>query len=119
MGSTSRESYVLRWAEFQCNMANSFSSLRDERDFFDVTVAVDENHQLQAHRVVLAASSGFFKGVLKKNPAAHPVLIMPPGVKFSELSYLVDFMYQGEVSGKRSAFGVFPFYNLFSFLVPR
>ena len=99
MGTASNhDSFVLRWNEFQSNMANNISALRAEEDFLDVTVAVDEQHQVQAHRVILAASSGFFKGLLKRNPAPHPVLVMPPGVRFSELAHLVDFMYHGEVS---------------------
>ena len=49
-------------ATVQANIANSFSSLREAEDFFDVTVAaVDSEQQLQAHKVILAASSGFFR----------------------------------------------------------
>ena len=49
-------------ATMQANIANSFSSLREAEDFFDVTVAaVDSEQQLQAHKVILAASSGFFR----------------------------------------------------------
>ena len=40
----------------------------------------------------------FARSLLKRNPGQHPVLIMPPGVRFAELAYLVDFMYHGEVS---------------------
>ena len=61
MGSAN-ESFVLRWNDFQANIANSFSSFREAEDFFDVTVAaVDSEQQLQAHKVILAASSGFFR----------------------------------------------------------
>ena len=50
----------------QANIANSFSSLREAEDFFDVTVAaVDSEQQLQAHKVILAASSGFFRSVFR------------------------------------------------------
>jgi hypothetical protein len=47
---------------------------------------------LAPSQVVLAASSGFFRGLLKRNPARHPVLVMPPNVRFDELETLVDFM---------------------------
>lgn len=98
MGSNLDDAYVLRWSEFQCNVTNSFQSLRVEEDFFDVTLACDEDNQVQAHKVILAASSGYFRGLLKRNPGPNPVLIMPSNVTFRELSHLLDFMYNGEVS---------------------
>ena len=96
--SSNHDNFVLRWNDFQANVANSFLDLRVEEDFFDVTLACDEDHQLQAHRVILAASSGFFRGMLKRNPVQHPVLVMPPNVRFSELANLLDFIYHGEVT---------------------
>jgi hypothetical protein len=53
MGSSSgpQESFVLRWSEFQANIANSFQELREDEDFFDVTVACDGEHQISAHKV--------------------------------------------------------------------
>ncbi len=99
MGSSSaHDNFVLRWNDFQSNVASSFRDLRLEEDFFDVTLACDEDHQLQAHKVVLAASSAFFRGMLRRNPAQHPVLVMPPNVRFSELAALLDFVYHGEVT---------------------
>ena len=106
MGSN-HDAYVLRWSEFQCNVTTSFQSLRGEEDFFDVTLACDEDHQVQAHKVILAASSGFFRGLLKRNPGPNPILIMPPNVTFSELSHLLDFMYNGEVSVTEDDLNVF------------
>ena len=32
---------------------------------------------MPAHKVILAACSPYFRAMLKKNPAKHPVLIMP------------------------------------------
>lgn len=97
MGSN-HDAFVLRWSEFQCNVTTSFQSLRGEEDFFDVTLACDEDHQVKAHKVILAASSSFFRGLLKRNPGPNPILIMPPAVTFTELNHLIDFMYNGEVS---------------------
>ncbi len=93
------ESFVLRWNDFHANIADSFLDLRSEAEFFDVTLACDEEHQLQAHRVVLAASSTYFRSLLRRNPSAqYPVLVMPPTVGFSELASLLDFIYHGEVT---------------------
>lgn len=96
MGSDS-EFYNLSWNEFQSSVANSFMDLRNKDEFLDVTLAIDEDHQYQAHKVILSASSPYFRAVLKKNPAQHPVLVMPPNVRYSDLIALLDFIYQGEV----------------------
>jgi hypothetical protein len=38
MDSSSTEQYCLRWNDFQTNVANAFSDIRDEEDFLDVTL---------------------------------------------------------------------------------
>ena len=96
MGSNS-ECFALKWKEFHTSVANCFSDLRTEEDFLDVTVAIDQEHQLPAHKVILSASSPYFREILKRNPAQHPVLVMPPHVRFTDLSAILDFIYQGEV----------------------
>merc|ERR1712203_1217599 len=53
--------------------------------------------QIQAHKVILSACSPFFRGVLRRNPHAHPLLYLK-GVKFSDLTAVLNFMYHGEVN---------------------
>ena len=52
--------------------------------------------QVEGHRLILAASSPFFKKVLKKIPHNHPVIYLK-GVKFSSLEAVLSFVYCGEV----------------------
>ena len=47
--------------------------------------------------MVLSASSPFFKSMLRNNPAQHPVLIMPPEVKYQDLERVFEFIYCGVV----------------------
>ena len=96
MGSAS-DNYVLKWNEFHSCVATSFTQLRNAQELFDMTVAVDEHHQLQAHKVILSASSPYFRSMLINNPSQHPVLVMPPHVRPSDLGAVIDFIYQGEV----------------------
>ncbi|XP_059088107.1 zinc finger protein chinmo-like [Tigriopus californicus] len=98
MGS-SHESYVLRWNEFQSNMAQCFQEFRQDDEYLDVTLSCDEEAggQIRAHRVILAASSAYFRRILAQNPAPHPILLMPPSVTLGQLANLIDFMYNGEV----------------------
>jgi len=94
MGSS--EKFCLRWNDFESNISVAFRELREEKDFFDVTLACDDS-QIQAHKVILSACSPFFRGVLKKNPHQHPLLYLK-GVKYKELLSVLNFMYMGEVN---------------------
>ena len=99
MGSAMQEQFVMKWQDFHSNIAQSFSSLRDEDEFLDVTLACDEDRHIQAHKVIISACSPFFKSMLlKQRSAQHPVLIMPDSVRFEDLISMIDFMYHGEVS---------------------
>ena len=62
----------------------------------DVTLASD-GQCLTAHKVILSASSPFFKKVFQTNPCQHPVIILQD-VHFSELEALLIFIYKGEVN---------------------
>ena len=86
----------MRWNDFETNISVAFRELREDKDFFDVTLACDDQ-QMQAHKVILSACSPFFRSVLKKNPHAHPLLYLK-GVKYVDLVAVLNFMYHGEVN---------------------
>jgi len=90
------DKYCLRWNDFDKNISSAFKGIREEQDFFDVTL-VCEDEQLQAHKLILASSSLFFKNVLRRNPHQHPLLYLK-GVKHLNLVYLLEFMYNGQVN---------------------
>jgi len=96
MGNGQDERFCLRWNDFETNISNSFRELKDDKDFFDVTLACDDN-QLQAHKVILSACSPFFRSILKKNPHQHPLLYLK-GVKYDNILSVLNFMYHGEVN---------------------
>jgi len=90
------EKFCLRWNDFESNITQGFKELREEKDFFDVTIACDDN-QVQAHKVIISACSPFFRNVLRRNPHQHPLLYLK-GVKYKELLSILNFMYVGEVN---------------------
>jgi len=90
------DQFCLRWNEFQSKVSNAFKELREEKEFFDVTLACGDG-QVEAHKVILSACSPFFRDILRRNPHQHPLLYLK-GVKFHEMVSLLDFMYQGEVN---------------------
>jgi len=94
MGST--EKFCLRWNDFEANISSAFRDLKEEKDFSDVTL-VCADQQVEAHKVILAACSPFFKKVLRKAQHSHPLIYMR-GVKFSDMEAVLSFVYHGEVN---------------------
>jgi len=94
MGST--EKFCLRWNDFEANISSAFRDLKEEKDFSDVTL-VCADQQVEAHKVILAACSPFFKNILGKVKHNHPLIYMK-GVKFSDLEAVLSFIYHGEVN---------------------
>jgi len=90
------EKFCLRWNDFDRNISGALKELREDKDFFDVTLACDDD-QIQAHKVILSACSPFFRSILRRNRHDHPLLYLK-GVKFSDLVSVLTFMYQGEVN---------------------
>jgi len=94
MGSS--EKFCLKWNDFEKNISGAFREIREDKDFFDVTLACDDD-QLQAHKVILSACSPFFRTILRRNKHDHPLLYLK-GVKYADLVSVLNFMYHGEVN---------------------
>ena len=90
------EKFCLKWNDFHENTIKTFSKLRHEEEFFDVTLVSDDLKQLMAHRVVLSSSSEYFKSILKTNKHSHPMLCLP-GISHSDLENVLNYVYHGEV----------------------
>ena len=91
------EKCLLRWDDFQENTHTAFVALRKDNNFTDVTLACQDGKQVEAHKVILAASSPFFSDLLKRNKHAHPLIYMR-GMNSEDLMAIVDFLYFGEAS---------------------
>lgn len=107
MSSSSDEQFCLQWNDFQQCIKTTFTDLRAESDFMDVTLFCEGGQQVMAHKVVLSACSLTFRQLLKSNPGKHPVIVLWD-VRPWDLGCLLDFMYQGQVNVKQD--------NLKSFL---
>ena len=91
------ENYQFSWDAYHENIANTFSELLAESDFFDITLGSSDGRFLQAHKVVLASCSPLFKEILRFQAMNNfpSSLIYLRGVNFKELSAILDFMYHG------------------------
>ena len=91
------EKLCLQWNDFKENASSSFRELREDRDLTDVTLACEDGKQVEAHKIILAASSPFFMEILKKNKHSHPLIYMR-GLKSETVLSIVDFLYLGEAN---------------------
>ena len=94
---SSSEKLCLQWNDFKESVIHSFGELKGDRDLTDVTLACEDGHQIEAHKVVLASSSPFFMKLLKRNKHPHPLIYMR-GLKSNDLVAIVDFLYGGEAN---------------------
>ena len=90
------EKFCLKWNDFQTNVSKTFSSLRQEEHLFDVTLVSDDEQHIAAHKLVLSASSEFFKNIIKKAKHSNPMIYLS-GFKSKDLYLVMDYIYQGEV----------------------
>ena len=91
------EKLCLQWNDFQDNVQAAFKNLRQDKQFTDVTLACKDGQQVEAHKVILAASSPFFQTLLETNKHPHPLVYMR-GLKSEDLVAIVDFLYFGEAN---------------------
>ena len=90
------EKFCLRWNEFETNIRESFREMREDQNHFDVTLATDDGHQVQTHKMILSAGSKFFKNILRKTNHPSPFIYLK-GINRVELEYVVDFLYNTEI----------------------
>jgi hypothetical protein len=94
---TSSEKYCMRVDDFHANLVTSLSELKESEEFFDVTLVSDDETPFKAHKVILSASSPFFRKVLKFNQSTSPLLYIR-GLTSRDLANVVEFLYKGEVT---------------------
>jgi hypothetical protein len=88
---------VLSWPQHQSNRSSVIKDLLEKSSFVDVTLVCDDDEQIQAHKVILSASSAFFLNIFDRNPHNHPLLYFH-GSKKKDMLALVDFIYSGQTS---------------------
>ena len=90
------DKFYLKWNDFKANISQSFGELREDENFSGVTLACEGKHKMYAHRIILSASIPIFREILKENKHPHPLIFMR-GIKVKFLSFVLDFIYYGEI----------------------
>merc|ERR1719508_355929 len=97
--------FNIRNNDFHNNLFNGIKYVTESNDFSDITL-VCEDDQIEGHKLVLSASSDFFKRILVKNPHPHPMLYLK-GVKVEVMKSLLTYMYTGEVALEKQHLNMF------------
>jgi len=97
MGSAEAEKYCLKWNDFTLNLSSAFNELRDDEDFFDITLLTEES-EIRCHKLILGACSPHFRAIIKRLSAIQNPAIYLRGVRHEDIKNILEFMYLGEVS---------------------
>ena len=95
-----KEKFVLSWNDYSKNVCSALQDIRQQSEVFDITLAV-ENKQIHAHKLVLAASSTFFRSVIKNNPHQHPLFYLKVGHAFFSTISTKIFIFHLSVTGSQ------------------
>ena len=90
------EKIYMKWNDYHSTVSKSFGILRNEDCLHDVTLVGDDHTKVSAHKLVLSASSNYFKDIFKNNHHAHPLLFID-GISSVDLQNVMDYIYNGEV----------------------
>jgi len=110
---SSDELYRLRWDSSKqvVDLSNSFQAFRNDEELLDVSLVCSSGKvggsTLKAHKVVLAAYSPVFKQMFNRLSDPRSPIVFLKGISFDNLSYMLDFMYQGSVDVPKSKINEF------------
>ncbi|CAH0581378.1 unnamed protein product [Chrysodeixis includens] len=87
--------FSLSWDSYKASICNGFSSLQQNGEFVDMTIAAD-GHFVKVHQVLVALSSPYLKNLITSAPCQHPVIFLN-NVSHRTLCLLLEYIYTGEV----------------------
>ena len=96
-----KERYNFEWSQYHLQSKTLLQNIYERSDFHDVTLVTDDERFIKSHKVVLAASSGYFQKVLSYQQHPHTLLVLK-GVSGHVLDWILKFIYAGETSVDQS-----------------
>ena len=91
------EKFSLKWNSFKENFVKSLNLLRQEDDLCDVILVSDDQKQISAHKLVLSASSEYFREVFRRSRTPYQLMLCLEGVNISDLNNILEYIYNGKV----------------------
>jgi len=91
------EEFHLKWSSYSGHLTQMLQDLMMNQSFTDVTLVCDDKIMLNAHKIVLSASSGFFQRIFSNVSDSKPIVYLK-GIKYQEMKAILDFIYLGEAN---------------------
>ncbi|XP_075974367.1 uncharacterized protein LOC142975429 [Anticarsia gemmatalis] len=91
----SQSQFSLLWNAHKKNICSGLSSLQQNGEFVDMTLAAD-GHLVKVHQVIIALASPFIKELISTAKCPHPVIFLNK-VSYTTLCSILEYVYTGEV----------------------
>ncbi|XP_057322903.1 putative uncharacterized protein DDB_G0267716 [Microplitis mediator] len=86
----------LRWDFFSSHLSSTLDYCYEKQHFVDLSLVCKNNVTFKCHKMILSATSGFFRRLLMKNDHPHPLIILHD-IDHNDLKLILNFMYYGEI----------------------
>ena len=86
---------LIKTIDFQTKISERYKNVRSSGDFSDVTLVSEDYGRVEAHKVILATASIFFKDLFKTLSHGNPMIFMR-GVTANQLNSIMQLIYYGE-----------------------
>ncbi|KAJ8731008.1 hypothetical protein PYW08_002421 [Mythimna loreyi] len=87
--------FSLLWNAHKKNICHGLSSLQQNGEFVDMTLAAD-GHLVKVHQVIIALASPYIKELISSADCQHPVIFLNK-ISYTTLCALLEYIYTGEV----------------------
>ena len=95
------------WETYDEDMREALHRMMIENVLTDVTLVSDDQIKIQAHKIILNASSPVFQTFISSFEDLPRAVIYLKGVKYEEMRHVLDFIYLGEISIERDKLDTF------------
>ncbi|XP_073949115.1 uncharacterized protein isoform X2 [Choristoneura fumiferana] len=86
--------FCLEWDSHNKNICTGLSSLQQNGEFVDMTLAAD-GHHVKVHQMVLALASPYIKELISSANCPHPVIFLNK-VSYKTLCSILEYIYTGQ-----------------------
>ena len=89
---------VISWNEFKNTTVKNFQYFLSHPQLTDVTLAMEDNKEIKAHKIILCNGSTFFQKLFYKSPdkTYFNIREIHPTISFKEFETIIKFIYLGE-----------------------
>lgn len=97
MSTDSSQKFCLRWHNYSANFMSAFEESFNNGLMTDVTLFLDDGRNIKCHKMVLAATSEYFREIFMESSCKHPMVFLN-NIEYSEMKAILEYMYRGEVN---------------------